>query len=330
MKPIIRRSLAFIVLGAVLVGLAACAPAMNKDAPVVATTGLRPALSGERDYFDLDGFGPVAYYQDTQNKDKTGRPLILVHSVNAAASAYEMKPIWDSYVGTRPIYALELPGFGSSARPDTVYTTTLMTSALVAFVQKLNVEADVVGLSLGSEFAARAALQTPLIKSLSLISPSGLGAPRGGSQEANANDSGQRLYGFLRAFGTPLYGLLRTRWGIELFLKGSFYGPIDQGVVDYARDTSGQRGAKNAPLYFISGQLFTQDAYGELYSKLNIPTQVLYDKDPFVSFDRLTLFAEKTNVKTVRILNTNGLPQFEKMPELKAALDTFWANNQSH
>ena len=78
-------------------------------------------------------------------------------------------------------------------------------------------------------------------------------------------------------------------------------------------------------MYFISGQLFTPDAYAELYSRLTIPALVLYDQDAFVSFDRLSLFTAQPGVQAVRIPETDGLPQFEKLPDVRAALDAFWA-----
>lgn len=320
-----RKTVAIILLaGALAVGLAACAPtATTVPVPdVKATTGLRPALSGERKYLDLPGFGQVAYYVDTRGE---GRPLVLTPSVNAAASAYEMKPVWDAYVGTRPVYAIEWPGFGSSARPDTQYTKELMTRSLNALVELIGADVDVVGLSLGGEFDARAALSDPRIRSLALISPSGLGKPRGGTQEANAEDGGKKLYDRLNSVSTPLYAALRIKPSIEYFLSRSFRGPVDSGLVDYSMDATRQPGAKYAPVYFISGQLFTDDAYGELYSKLTIPVIVLYDQDGFVSFERLQQFTQQDGVRAVRIEGTDGLPQFEKMPEVKAALDAFWA-----
>ena len=325
-----RNTVALVLLaGALAVGLAACAPtASTAPVPVPnakATTDLRPAVSGERQYLDLPGFGQVAYYADTRGE---GRPLVLTPSINAAASAYEMKPVWDAYVGTRPVYALEWPGFGSSARPDTQYTKELMTRSLTALVERIGTDVDVVGLSLGSEFDARAALTEPRIRSLALISPSGLGKPRGGTQEANAEDGGKKLYDRLNSVSTPLYAVLRTRPVIESFLSRSFRGPVDSGLVDYALDTTRQPGAKYAPVYFISGQLFTNDAYGELYSKLSIPVIVLYDQDGFVSFERLQQFTQQPGVRAVRIEGTDGLPQFEKMPEVKAALDAFWAGQR--
>ncbi|MPY65183.1 alpha/beta fold hydrolase [Deinococcus sp. SDU3-2] len=286
------------------------------------TLSLSPAVSGERRFLTLPGFGRVAYYADPRG---TGRPLILTHSVNAAASAYEMKPLWDAYAGTRPLYALEWPGFGSSDRPDIAYTPELMASALTALVAELGQEVDVVGLSLGSEFAARAALAEPRIRTLALISPSGLGEPRNGTQEASERDGGTRLYRTLDAVGTPLYALLRTRPSIEYFLSRSFRGPVNEGLVAYSLETTRQPGAKNAPLYFISGVLFTPDAYRDLYSKLGVPVTVLYDQDGFVSFERLPLFDAQPNVTAVRIEGTDGLPHFEKLPEVRAALDAFWA-----
>jgi pimeloyl-ACP methyl ester carboxylesterase len=312
----------YVALLALLLGLvvSGCAPATLTPGPDGYT--LRPAVQAERRSLELPGFGRVSYYASPEG---TGRPLILTHAVNAAASAYEMKPLWEMFVGTRPLFALEWPGFGSSDRPDTTYTPELMSRALLALVSQLNSEVDVVALSLGSEFAARAALAEPRIKTLALISPSGFGTPTGSSQEASEQDGGNSLYGFLSAIGDPLFGLLRTRFVLEFFLDRSFRGPVPADVVDYAQETTHQPGAKFAPIYFVSGRLFTRNAYNLLYDKLTIPVLVLYDQDGFVSFENLSVFAQKPNASTVRIPDTDGLPHFEKPSEVKAALSAFWS-----
>ncbi|GGK92215.1 alpha/beta fold hydrolase [Deinococcus radiotolerans] len=323
-----KRARRILTLGLLLGGLSLAAVAAAQgtaNAPATVATAspaLRPALNGERRTLTLPGFGRVAYYADPRG---AGRPLILTSSVNAAASAYEMKPLWDAFAGKRPVYALEWPGFGSSDRPDTRYTPELMTSALTALTAQLGTDVDVVSLSLGSEFAARAALQDARIRSLVLISPSGLGQPRGGTQRATGEDGGQTLYNRLNAVSSPLYALLRTRISIEYFLSRSFRGPVDQGLVNYSLDTTRQPGAKYAPLYFISGQLFTPDAYSDLYSRLKIPTLVLYDQDAFVSFDRLQEFTLRPGVRAVRIQGTDGLPQFEKTAEVVEVMTAFWS-----
>lgn len=325
-----RTLTAALLIGGLALGTAALAqtapasptPTQAQQAEPNRPVNLRAAVSGERRYLTIPNFGRVAYYADDRGQ---GRPLVLTSSVNAAASAYEMKPLWDAYVGTRPVYALEWPGFGSSDRPDVTYTKELMTAALNALIAELNTDVDVVGLSLGSEFVARAALLDRRVRSAVLISPSGLGSPRGGTQEATADDGGQQLYSRLNAFSTPLYAVIRTRPSIQYFLSRSFRGPVDGGLIDYSLDTTRQPGAKYAPIYFISGRLFTADAYADLYSRLSIPTLVLYDQDGFVSFERLQAFTLQAGVRAVRIEGTDGLPHFEKTPEVRAALDAFWA-----
>ena len=73
--------------------------------------------------------GEVAYY-----RAGTGAPLLLIHSINAAATAYEMKPLFDRFVGERTVYAIDLPGFGFSARSDRDYSIALYTEAIKALL----------------------------------------------------------------------------------------------------------------------------------------------------------------------------------------------------
>ncbi|GHF97589.1 alpha/beta hydrolase [Deinococcus piscis] len=286
-----------------------------------AAASLRPAVGGELRSLELPGFGTVRYYASDSGE---GRPLVLTHSVNAAASSYEMKPLWDAYAGKRPVYSLEWPGFGQSDRPDTRYSAELMTQALLALVDQLDSDVDVVALSLGSEFAARAALEEPRIRSLALLSPSGLGKSRGGSQESREDGRSEQTYERLSRFEGPLYGLIRSRPSIQYFLGKSFRGPVPEEVVQYAWETSRQPGAVHAPLYFVSGTLFTPDAYDSIYSRLTVPTAVLYDQDAFVSFDRLPEFAAKRNVAAVRIAGTDGLPQWEQTAAVQQVLGDLW------
>src|SRR5579859_3284203 len=53
---------------------------------------LTDALSAERRTFASTKTGVVSYYVD---RTTSGRPLVLIHSINAAASAYEMRPLFE-------------------------------------------------------------------------------------------------------------------------------------------------------------------------------------------------------------------------------------------
>jgi len=299
--------------------------ALAAQGVTVTGNALPNAFSADRFSFPLAGFGRVGYYADTSG---TGRPLLLLTSINAAASAYEVRPLFQAYRGTRPVYAMEWPGFASSDRPDIRYSPTLMTRALRQMVNLIGTDVDVVALSLGSEFAARAALEEPRIRTLALISPTGLGAAQGGTQVAAATQKAENLYGNLSnpLWASPLYTLISSKPSIFFFLKGSFEGRPDDGLVEYSYVTSHQPGARYAPLHFIGGLLFTPDAYTQLYSRVTQPTLVLYDRDAFVNFDRLPEFtASHPNAQAVRVTPTRGLPQFEQLGKVTAALDAFWA-----
>lgn len=269
------------------------------------------------------------YYADTA---QSGRPLLLIHSINAAASAFEMKPLFQHYRRQRPVYALELPGFGFSERSDKVYSWRLYTDSILDFLEQVVAEpADVIALSLGSEFAARAAVeQTALVGSLTMLSPSGFTRRENkvASQRASDDGSSNRAY---RLLSNPLwsqafYDLLATRISIRYFLKQSFEAELDRGLEDYAYLTSHQPGARYAPLYFVSGKLFTPNIRQVAYEKLSIPVLVIYDQDNFVRFDTLPDVADnRENWHLARIVPTRGLPHFEKLAEVVTALDQFWS-----
>ncbi len=135
---------------------------------------LGPALPAERKEFEGKDTGRVSFYCDLSGK---GRPLVLIHSVNAAASAYEMKPLFTHYQGKRPVYALDLPGYGFSERAKRAYSPQFFAETIAGFLaSEVKKPADVVALSLSCEFATLAALaESKAVHSLAFISPTGFG-----------------------------------------------------------------------------------------------------------------------------------------------------------
>jgi hypothetical protein len=101
------------------------------DEAPLADEKLPPAVSGER--FDTQGgAGRVACYVAG-----SGPPMLLVHSVNAAASAAEVRPLHEHYRASRTVYSIDLPGFGASERSDRVYSPRLMTDALLQLLEAM-------------------------------------------------------------------------------------------------------------------------------------------------------------------------------------------------
>lgn len=290
---------------------------------------LPDAILAERGAFLSKAAGWLNYYVD---RSASGRPLVLIHSVNAAASAYEMGPLFRHYRSQRPVFALDLPGYGFSNRLPRDYSPQLFADAIAEFMQsEVGEPADVIALSLGSEFVARAAVAHPeLFHSLVLISPSGLTKvePERAPEPyptRGISDLAHTVLAF-PLWGRALFDLVASRRSIDYYLRKSFVGPVTPGFADYAYASAHQPGAENAPLHFLSGRLFTRGAATLLYENVHQPTLVVYDQDPYVDFDGLpALLARNTQWQARRLVPSKGLPHFERLPDLVEVLDAFWA-----
>ncbi|PQJ96391.1 alpha/beta hydrolase [Chromatium okenii] len=282
---------------------------------------LPEALAAPRQHFLTASGERIAYYADTSG---TGRPLVLIHSINAAPSSFELQPLFAHYQGQRPVYSLDLIGFGHSERPDCAYTPARFSAVIAEFLTKVVQQpADVLALSLSSEFAARATLAAPaLVHSLVLISPTGfMTRPLPSARAARITHRLLRLPGLSQW----LYNLVASRRSIRYFLGRSFVGAVPEALIDYAHATAHQPGARHAPLTFLSMQLFTPDAPAQLYDRLALPVLVIADQDPYITFERLDAFvAAHSTWRSVSLAPHLGMPQWEKLPEVVAALAQFW------
>lgn len=284
------------------------------------------ALASDEIFWDLPASGKVCCYR----RGGLGRPVLLLHSMNAAPSAFEVSPFFSQLDLDRPLYAPDLPGFGRSDRLDRAYTPGFFATAILEMIDAIDGEeaVDIVALSTTAEFAARAALRAPdRVASLVLVSPTGLSRRR-----ASPSTAGQKVHRFFRApgIGSNIFRLLRTRRSIRFFLDMAFKDRAPDAMVEYAWATTRVPGASYAPFYFLSGQMFCHDAVGELYQPLPQPVLVLYDEDPNISFDHLDeLVRACPNWQAERIPDTRGLPHFEKPRETQAALEAFWSTEKT-
>ena len=291
------------------------------------------ALNAARESSASSRVGRVSYYVDRQAPEGT-RPLVLIHSINATASAYEIKPLFEAYRGTRPVYAIELPGFGFSERSKRIYSPQLYQDTIIEFLAGIVGEpADVLALSLSSEFAARAAQTRPeLFHSLAFISPTGLSgmAWKSSSQQAGAVGFDNLIHPFLslRLWSLPLFDMISTHTSIEFFLRKNFIGHIPPGFIEYAYASSHQPGAEYAPLYFVSGKLFTPQVRERVYEQLRVPVLALYDRDPNISFEALPdLLLKNHHWQAIRLVPSLGLPHFERTADTVEVLEGFWGGN---
>ena len=293
------------------------------------TTPLPAPFPSELEYVSSLEAGSIAIHKSNASPDGTATPVLLVHSINAAASSYEMSPLFQRIERDRTVVAMDLPGFGHSERPDIDYSPDLMAGAISSVLSTFDRPVHVVALSLGSELAARAAITRPdRVSSLTFISPTGMGRRR---RTEEVEDSFLDNLVSLRLVGQAMFDALSTDRSIHYFLGKSFAGDVDAGLAVFASLSSRQPGARHAPLAFIQGKLFTPNAMSRLYEPLLVPILVLYDEDPYTDFADLPGFiaAGEGTRRAERIPGTKGLPQFESPDLTLDALQRFWKDVDS-
>jgi pimeloyl-ACP methyl ester carboxylesterase len=304
---------------------------------MAAHKALPPALVGERFEFD-SAAGRISCYAAGPG-DGGLPPLLLVHSVNAAASAAEVRPLYDHARATRPVYALDLPGYGHSERSDRAYTPRLMTDALHATVAQMQARhgaqpVDVLGVSLGCEFVVRAAVEQPAkFRRLALVSPTGF---RGTKQRRGPPGSvvgPAWVHALLRGpgkapgqgsgWGEPLFRGLTRPDVIRYFLRRTWGAKdIDEALWRYDVISTRQPGAEFAPLCFLAAAMFSADI-STLYEQVTHPVWMTHGtRGDFTDYRGASLIAGRPNWK-IEVFEAGALLYFEHVQRFNAALDDF-------
>ncbi|SDN17833.1 Pimeloyl-ACP methyl ester carboxylesterase [Methylobacterium phyllostachyos] len=289
------------------------------------------ALPGRHERIDTRRAGVISLYSSTEAK---GVPLLLIHSINAAANAYEVRPLYLHLRSRRPVYALELPGFGFSERSRRRYTPRLMVEAIHAAVDTIRqrhgaIAVDALALSLSASFLARASLErSDAYRSLALISPTGFDKQLSGEGPPDGHRGRDWLLDLLDRppFGRPLFDALASRPSMRFFLQKTFgSSEIDEGLMAYDHISAHQPGAEHAPYCFIAGHLFPTDTT-RLYERLRLPVWMIHgERGDFVDYRHVPLVAGRSNWR-IETLPTGAFPHFERPGTVTAAYEAFLAS----
>lgn len=298
---------------------ARCASSVTLDLPM--------AVSGER--FDFAGrAGPLSTYVEGK-----GPPLLLIHSINASASAAEMRPLHEHYRATCTVFSIDLPGYGFSDRSDRDYSPRLMTDAVHAATEQIRgrcgpVPIDALALSLSCEFLARAAGETPdRYRTVALVSPTGFRGMQPWRGAPGSTRGKPWLYKALRgpgeAWGGPIFRALTRPGVIRYFLRRTWgANEIDEALWAYDVLTARAPGAEHAPLHFLSGQLFSADIH-TVYERLEMPVWMSHGvRGDFTDYRGKGIVEARRNWHFT-VFPTGALPYFEVPGEFCKAYDQF-------
>ena len=288
---------------------------------------LPAAVSGERFEFASPA-GRLSAYVNGR-----GPPLLLIHSINASASAAEMRPLHEHYRAAYTVFSVDLPGYGFSDRSDRAYTPRLMTDAVHAVTEQMLARCgpapfDALALSLSCEYLARAAAEAPeRYRSVALVSPTGFRGLRPWRGAAGTTRVKPWLYKALRGpqgrWGAAVFGAL-TRPGVIRYFLGRTWGSkqIDEPLWAYDVLTTKVPGAEHAPLHFLSANLFSADIH-TVYERLEMPVWMSHGvRGDFTDYRGKVLVEARRNWR-FSVFPTGALPYFEVPQDFCLAYDRF-------
>jgi pimeloyl-ACP methyl ester carboxylesterase len=217
-------------------------------------TPLENLLGGTTGWFGWRG--RRIFYTHRKARERTGRPVLLLHGIHAAAWSYEWRSNADALSEGHDVYAMDLLGFGMSDRPQVRYSARLYQRLIDDFArQTIDEPATLIASSLTAAYAAVLGARDPgQYPSLVLIEPTGL--VRRNTAATTGGDV-TRLVVDAPFVGPAVFNALASRRSIRYWLERAYVDLdfVTPELVDIYHRAAHQPGARHAPAAFLSGHL---------------------------------------------------------------------------
>ena len=194
-----------------------------------------------------------------------GPRVLLLHGLYAGAHGYEWRELAPLLAGSARVRVPDLLGAGASDRPTIEYTPAVLADELAALIADAGPDVHVVASSLTGAHALRAVAHGVEVASLTLITPSGMGAPR----EAARSRRGRRVFDLLRTtpLGDAFVWALTSGPSVSWFQRNKTYTDpatlTDEEVVE-TRRAGRLPGAKHLQLAFVLDRLSIDISAGDV------------------------------------------------------------------
>ncbi|MCL2592947.1 MAG: alpha/beta fold hydrolase [Defluviitaleaceae bacterium] len=150
----------------------------------------------------------------------SGDPVVLIHNTFIGASSYEWEKLVFELSQNYKVYTLDLLGFGESSKPNLTYSSYLYATLINDFIE------DVVGrraYAIASNdscgyLVSASSISPETFRKIMLISPS-VGENK---NPLKVGEPDVRKIINFPIFGTLLYNLMASKYGIKQFLNGEF------------------------------------------------------------------------------------------------------------
>ena len=241
----------------------------------------------------------------------TGRPLLLIHSMMLGASSREWDDVIEGLSEKYHVYALDLPGFGSSYFPDEPWTAYQYAKFLHAFIENVvKRPVCVCGANGGADFALTLSMLHPEnVKRLVLVSPEGIGKGFATEKEAKS------MHLLLKPVaGTQKFLMDTTKGKIKAMLEDAFFAKenISAELVQRYADAARFGSHAQATYAGVTTRFYAADTK-PAFEKLSVPFLMIWGEEnrtnPVAHFD--TAEKMKDFGAFAVFENTGALPHME-------------------
>lgn len=254
----------------------------------------------------------------------SGSPVLLVHGLYVGASSFEWRHTVDSLAERYSVFALDLLGFGRSARPALHYSPALYHALLADVITRLGRgPCAVVASSLSAAHLVALAARDPRhVAALGLVAPTGVVQLR---ERSSRLQWVTHLLLDAPVVGTTLYNGLSSPASVRQFLESTYVNPrlVTDGLVDAYVQSARQPGAKHAVRAFVGGR-FNIDVRNA-FRRVRQPTLVLWGEgarhNPVEHAHAFRVL--KPELEWALIPNAGDLPHDEQPERTNAALHRF-------
>ncbi len=219
-----------------------------------------PEATGESPHLPLVSTGVTPYgpfeIRWTEFGPADAALVLLLHGIYAGAHSYEWRKLVPELATTHRVRVPDLLGTGRSDRPAFNYNPDLLASIVQTTIVDAGESVHVVASSLTGAYALRTIASGTQVRTLTLITPSGLGH----KTEQEREKRGHRLYDIVRS--TPLGNLivraLTSSPSVTWFQKHRTYRDPELLTAEEVFETrrAGRLpGAKYLQLAFVFGRL---------------------------------------------------------------------------
>ena len=241
-----------------------------------------------------------------------GQPLILIHGFGA--SIYSWRNIIDPLAEEYHVYAIDLLGFGYSAKPDIDYNLQLYTDQVEALIDKYNLDSvTLIGNSLGGKISANLAIQKPdKVESLVLIDAAGY--------EMEKNNT-PLLFQLAKVPGVrKILALFNSKKRIRKILEGVYYDDkkVTEQVVEAYYRPYKTKGALRAPMALLNGGM-KKEGFSSKIKEITAPSLIIWgEEDQWIPLRKGYKYHQDIpDSKLIVLTHAGHVPQ-EEVPEIVA------------